>query len=300
MQTPGGKKISEESWRAIKRTEVRSKSDATQLTVWDPRLRAARRWYESAYEWRIVSYAMHAQTRLDAHDCRKVLFYIPAIDRPAVRCSKADFDEMRAEPNISTTAKMPGILPVFEGMEMILSNSVLPPKFVRGTPCVVTGLELHPNEPQIQSRESILSDGCVVLRYMPKAIYVKIQGGADALLRSSSDANVELDGVLAIAPQVCPWKFKRSSDSSVVPVARTQIPLLPQKQCTLHGVQGKTADPGFIAHWTFPQKLAKSSIWLATYVSLSRPRSFSNLLSHGLPDRTVIEGGPPEEMSLPF
>ena len=66
---------------------------------------------------------------------------------------------------------------------------------------------------------------------------------------------------------------------------------------TVHSssVPGKTADPGFIAHWTFPQKLAKASIWLATYVSLSRPRSFNNLLSHGLPDRDVIEGGPPED-----
>ena len=207
---------------------------------------------------------------------------------------------MRAEPNISTTAKLPGLLPVFEGMEMILSESVLPPKYVRGTPCVVVGLEPHPNEPQVQGRDSILSDGCVVLHYMPKAIYVKFQGDTDALLRSSSDSATDLDGVLAITPRARPWKYKRQSDASVVSVTRTQVPLLPQKQCTLHGVQGKTADPGFIAHGTFPQRLPKSSIWLATYVSLSRPRSFSNLLSHGLPDRAIIEGGPPQEIIEAF
>ena len=78
------------------------------------------------------------------------------------------------------------------------------------------------------------------------------------------------------------------------------MPLLPRKQCTLHGVQGKTADPGFIVHWTFPPGLSKESKWLAYYVSLSRPRSFMQLLSHGLPERDVIESGPPEEISKAF
>ena len=107
------------------------------------------------------------------------------------------------------------------------------------------------------------------LRYMPKAIYVKVKGGADGFLATEADAN--LSGVLAITPQVRPWKFTRASDALVIAVNRTQIPLLPQKQCTLHGVQGKTADPGFIAHWAFPPKLPLPSKWLATYVSLSRP-----------------------------
>ena len=295
MRTPGGKAISEEAWQAIEKTEIGSQgSDASQLTATDPRLRAARGWYESAYEWRIVSYAMHAQTRLTAYDLEKVLFYIPAIDRPAVRCSKADFDEMLAEPNISKTGKFPGMLPLFVGMEMILSDSVLPPKYVRGTPCVVTGLEPHPKEPPIPGRASILTEGCVLLRYMPKAIYVKVKGGADGFLATEADA--DLSGVLAITPQVRPWKFTRPSDSLVIAVNRTQIPLLPQKQCTLHGVQGKTADPGFIAHWAFPPKLDLPAKWLATYVSLSRPRRFSSLLSHGLPKREVIEGGPPQQI----
>ena len=166
MRTPGGKAISEEAWQAIEKTEIGSQgSDASQLTATDPRLRAARGWYESAYEWRIVSYAMHAQTRLTAYDLKKILFYIPAIDRPAVRCSKADFDEMLAESNISKTGKFPGMLPLFVGMEMILSESVLPPKYVRGTPCVVTGLEPHPKEPPIPGRASMQTEGCVLLRY---------------------------------------------------------------------------------------------------------------------------------------
>ena len=75
------------------------------------------------------------------------------------------------------------------------------------------------------------------------------------------------------------------------------MPLLPRKQCTLRGVQGKTADPGFIAHWVYPVGLSNESRWLAYYVSLSRPRSFSRMLSHGLPDRDIIEGCPPENIT---
>ena len=38
----------------------------------------------------------------------------------------------------------------------------------------------------------------------------------------------------------------------------------------------------------------------AYYVSLSRPRSFKQLLSHGLPEREIIESGPPEEIAKAF
>ena len=160
MRTPGGKTISAEAWRAIEKTELRDG---------DQRLVEARGWYECAYEWRFVSYAMHAHAKLDARALGKLLFYIPAVDRvPVSGFGRKEFDEMRAEPNIAKTGKFPGVLPAFECMDMILGESVLPPKWVRGTPCKVVGIEPHPREPPIESRESIAADGCVVLRNMPK------------------------------------------------------------------------------------------------------------------------------------
>ena len=39
---------------------------------------------------------------------------------------------------------------------------------------------------------------------------------------------------------------------------------------------------------------------MAYYVSLSRPQGFSRILSHGLPDRNIIEGGPPESIAEAF
>ena len=80
MRTPGGKKISEDAWRAISATEIKEGTSRGASQPADPRLRDARGWYECAYEWRLVSYAMHAHARLNAKAAGRVLYYIPAID----------------------------------------------------------------------------------------------------------------------------------------------------------------------------------------------------------------------------
>ena len=298
MRTPGGRKISNEAWQAIVATKIQQNGQ-------DDRLKDARHWYECAYEWRIVSYAMHAHARLNARAAGKVLYYIPAIDVPAVRMSKKDFDDMRALPNLNTTSKLPGILAIYIGMEMILEEFFLPPHIVRGTPVKVVDIELHDAEPKINGRPSIASHGCVVLTYMPKCIYVRLDNGCKTIfLNTEAGASqpgcIDLQGVLAVQPKARPWRYKSKSMEVPVSVTRTQCPLLPRKQCTLHGIQGKTADPGFIAHWSYPVGLTKEQRWLAYYVSLSRPRAFANMLSHGLPEREIIESGPPESITKTF
>ena len=72
-------KISEEAWSKLK---------ATVVVKGDDRLRDARGWWECAYEWRIVSYAMHMHARLNALAAGKVLFYIAAVDQPNARFTK--------------------------------------------------------------------------------------------------------------------------------------------------------------------------------------------------------------------
>ncbi len=153
------------------------------------------------------------QATLDAHDAGQLLFYVPAVDRPAARLAKADFDEMRAEPDIGATAKMPGLLPLFVDMEVILTESVLPPKYVRGTPGKVVGIEPHAPEPAVEGRLSIVSDGVVLLLYTPKAVYVKIDESEELFLNTAPvaspgappPAGPDLRGVLAISPQARPW-----------------------------------------------------------------------------------------------
>ena len=223
---------------------------------------------------------------------------------------------MRAFPNVGTTAKHMGILPLYIGMDMILTESYLPPRIVRGASVEVVDIELHPQEPPIHSRESIRTHSCVVLHYMPKCIYVRVRSSQDtfltpsasALPRASSSSSADaiqlgatdMRGLLAVQPTPRQWHYKGQNMKNPVSVSRTQCPLLPARQCTLHGVQGKTAEPGFIAHWKFPKGLKKESIWLAYYVSLSRPRRLSCVLSHGLPDRAIIEAGPPESITEAF
>ena len=189
-------------------------------------------------------------------------------------------------------------------MEMYLTETYLPPRIGRGTPVDVVDIELHPMEPPIQGRASIASHGCVILHYMPKHLYVRVKNCDSFFLTAKATASepgaADLKGVIAVSAVSRAWQYKNETMKKPVSVSRTQMPLLPRKQCTLHGVQGKTADPGFIAHWSFPPRTRPETLWLAYYVSLSRPRSLSKLLSHGLPDREIIEGGPPDSIADAF
>ena len=61
---------------------------------------------------------MHARARLNAKATGKILYYIPSIDLPSAHMTKDDFDAMRAQLSINTSAKFLGILPVYIGMKM--------------------------------------------------------------------------------------------------------------------------------------------------------------------------------------
>ena len=71
---------------------------------------------------------------------------------------------------------------------------------------------------------------------------------------------------------------------------------MPLLACPLYGLQGTTADPGLVAHWTAPKRMSPDVHWLLVYVALSRVRSLSSLVSFDFSDtlREVIERGPPD------
>ena len=85
-------------------------------------------------------------------------------------------------------------------------------------------------------------------------------------------------------------------------VERRQLPTTIRAASTLHTLQGVTAEPGLIFHWKFPRFFSDELRWLAIYVALSRPPSFGQLISIGLPKglRDIIEGGPPEGILTRF
>ena len=121
-------------------------------------------------------------------------------------------------------------------------------------------------------------------------------------MEEAPNTDMDLKGVLAIEPVTRKWRWRPprtflEADTRIsVGVARTQVPILPAKQGTLHGLQGKTCEPGLIAHRKFPNRLSRDSLWLAHYVILSRVRRLEDLLSFGLPQRAVLEGEPPEAL----
>ena len=49
----------------------------------------------------------------------------------------------------------------------------------------VVGIELHSLEPPVEGRPSILSDGVVLLQYMPKCVYVKMEGSDELFLQAA-------------------------------------------------------------------------------------------------------------------
>ena len=116
----------------------------------------------------------------------------------------------------------------------------------------------------------------------------------------ASELGEDVAGVIAVEPTPRSWRNGSDNYARPLLVRRLQRPLFPRMQSTLHGVQGRTTEPGLVAYWRFPKRLSQESLWLAHYVILSRPRRLTSLLSHGLPDRAVLEGGPPASISDAF
>ena len=293
MRVPGGVPVPEDTWKAIVASQYTPGNDTAQLL-------ACSKWHEAAYDWRTVSFAMQTKARLQAKQARRILYYIQAVDRVSQHVTEKELLRIVAEPNLSNTKKLAGLLPVYIGMDMMMQKTLLPPQYVTGTVGKLLGIELHPDEPKISNRQSVREAGCVILKYMPKWLYLEIHDTADGFLKSdNADAPQLGPNVIAIEPDSRTWTH-RTEDGLKVAVTRTQIPLLPDKISTLHDIQGKTADPGLAAHWKFPKNLSPEALWLAHYVILSRPRSLANLLSFGLPNRKILEAGPPKAITEAF
>ena len=120
---------------------------------------------------------------------------------------------------------------------MIPTESMLPPHYVRGSPCTLVGLQLHEHEPAIEGRDSLVSHGCVLLQYMPKCVYVKFDDTVDTFMPppsigapqpdvgASQSLSYDMRVVMAIEPKPRQWTFKSSKLKHGIAVSRTQIPL---------------------------------------------------------------------------
>ena len=64
-------------------------------------------------------------------------------------------------------------------MDVILKDSDLPPKVVRGAIADIVGIEFHAQEQSLHGRTSRASSGCAILSFMLKCIYVRVRNCKD-------------------------------------------------------------------------------------------------------------------------
>ena len=264
---------------------------------------------------------MFVRARLSAAKSGRVLYFVQAIDAPTAPCSKEHYMSMLREPSLTVTQRLPGFFVFHIGMRVRLMTSLHPPLLVQDCAGEIVGFDIDSAEHLLKSNGASTPAAEVLLQFMPKAIYVKIDDFAQAVLpptpclehvivgpdRDCSACCFHC-GIVAIAPKSLTWRYAPSTNDGpaerafYTQVRRTQIPLAVESACSLYSMQGTTADPGLIAHWVVPKRLTADVKWLLVYVMLSRPRALANLRSVGLSDdiRTIIESGPPPDVLRAF
>lgn len=278
MRTGGT--ISDSAWKALQKTVLRQE---------DPRLLAAGDFYECAYSWDIVSLGQQLRPRQSACLANEILYYIQAIDMPERPCNRKEHLQLLQTASLSNTQKLMGMLPIHIGQKIRLTKKICAPELVQEREGTVVGIEFR--SPDIgwtqEEQEKIKEIGHYVCQALPLAIYVKIDDFDTTVLPNHP-------GVIALQPESA--KFEALLGKEKLVVKRTQFAIAPAKVKTIHTIQGATAKPGLIAHWSLPPQLGPNATWLSRYVLLSRVPCLQTLLSVGLPSREELEQGPPPEL----
>ena len=317
MRTPGGAPIPDRIWDRLEATRLDDDDDdpggASQPADGDAQkadvpggaaqpadvlpMQQAADYVFAAYSWPLVTIAMHVSARRTAAAAGSVLYYAQAVDQPSHSLTREHYWKMTQEPNLTKTKKIPGVAALHVGQRVKLTTVILPPHLVPEATGVVVGIDLHPAEPPIVHQPMLAEAGCVVLKFVPRAVYVRMDGVSARYLPDAPETPMDMTGVIAVKPIARTWSYEPEHGAGAVPVRRTGTPLVPVKAATLYGLQGMTADPGLLAAWHMPPRLPAATRWLAFYVMLSRARSLDVLRSIGLPDREILEGGPPAELT---
>ena len=303
MRTKGGRKLSPQAWDALKAREVTDPQ--TLLQSGD--------WHETSYDWGTVSIAQQLRTKLAAASQKRILFLIVAADFPNHHVPKDVFRRMQGVPSMSTTKKLMGILPIFNGSRVRLTRTILPPELVPEREGTVIGVELHESDHHSFASMPTFPDGVFAPQYMPRAIWVEFDDLSWELIDPLPCAQHQIigahrdctacrffKGVVAITPVEAQWTFKEKTGPRLPPinvdVRRVQFPLAPALPKTIYSLQGATCEPGLVCHLTLPKTLSDEARWLAYYVMLSRVRNLQSLHLLGKVSRTILEQGPPKRL----
>ena len=119
--------------------------------------------------------------RESAGIAKQTLFYVQAIDQPLTvlqHASKSEFfEELLRIPSIQTTKRLPAVFLFHVGMRMRFTTTLQQPFAVQDVDCTVVGFDPDDLNKAAQTEvDAQRSSGEHVCSYMPKAIYVKIDG----------------------------------------------------------------------------------------------------------------------------
>ena len=219
------------------------------------------------------------------------------------------FRSLLQVPSLTKTKRLPAFCLLHVGMEVRLTTTLDQPYAVQDATATV--LEIHYAEHDAAAQQYMRSAAQlqeVLLDQLPVAVLVRLHdckhvflpcepcGGCEAfnsLCEKCGDKRKDLEGIFAVQPISRSWTYDGPElKGQYVNVARRQLPLGPARVLPLYSMQGMTAEPGLVAHWTFPQRLDYDIKWLICYVILSRVPSLPQLMSIGLSDkiRAIIEG----------
>ena len=233
--------------------------------------------------------------------------------------------QLLQHPNMNNTGRLPAFCMFHVGMRVRFTQTVHAGLVTVDQTGVVQGIDFHDNEP-VENKEAAQLGGksVVLLRYLPTAIYVKIdrsEGDESEALRFVDDVPCaehedapdstgkcpkckRLADVVAVAPYKNrrAWTLPIEVPELTVKVARTQMPLVCAAASTEHVLQGSTCTPGLFFHFRLPRRMTADLQWLAVYVALSRVESLAAFKCKGLTQkiRSIIEGGPPDTIPAQF
>jgi hypothetical protein len=79
-------------------------------------------------------------------------------------------------------------------------------------------------------------------------------------------------------------------------INRVQFPIMPSEVRTVHAAQGRTFRNKAIFDLGKAQGLCPDAYWLNLYTMLSRPTRLEDMLLINLPDKEILEEGPPKDL----
>ena len=174
MREKGGCKLTSLEWLALQKTNVTSHAD----------LLGTELWYESAYEWSIVSMATAVRSELSARTHHATLFVLQArdeftsiIDKQQAKellrgdaVDKALTEAVLRHPNMNETGRLPSFTLLHIGMSVRLTQTSEAGVAVVDATGKVVGFDFDPEEPVCNSAAVERADQpVVILRCMLRA-----------------------------------------------------------------------------------------------------------------------------------